>query len=93
MAGSGQLVSFSDDVHESEPPAPDPLAAFGDFAAAVRARLEQGRAAYGDRSFSADPDELLAELQQEALDLAGWGHVLYRRMEAMREASRLRSKS
>jgi hypothetical protein len=62
----------------------DPLEAWPAFAAEVRARLEQGRAAYGDRSFSADPDELLRELQQEALDLAGWGFVLFRRIEAMR---------
>lgn len=64
--------------------APDPLDSWPDFAAAVLARLEQGRAAYGDRSFSADSDELLRELQQGALDLAGWGFVLYRRIEAMR---------
>ncbi len=49
-------------------------------------RLEQGRHVYEDRSFSADPAELLAELQQEALDLAGWGFVLWSRLEAMRAA-------
>lgn len=81
-------MSFGDDVTDREPaPAPpDPLASWPAFAAEVRARLEQGRADYGDRSFSADPDELLRELQQEALDLAGWGYVLFRRIEAMREA-------
>jgi hypothetical protein len=79
-------MSFGDDVHETEPPALDPLAAFDDFSASVRRRLETGREAYGDRSFSADPDELLRELQQEALDLAGWGFVLFRRIEAMRAA-------
>jgi hypothetical protein len=79
-------VSFGDEPTDRESlPAPaDPLAAWPGFAAEVRARLEQGRADYGDRSFSADPDELLRELQQEALDLAGWGFVLYRRIEAMR---------
>jgi hypothetical protein len=53
---------------------------------AVRARLEAGRAAYGDLSFSAAPDALLGELQQEALDLAGWGYVLFERIERIREA-------
>jgi hypothetical protein len=77
-------MSFGDDVSDREPVPADPLTAWPAFAAEVRARLEQGRAAYGDRSFSADPDELLRELQQEALDLAGWGFVLYRRIEGMR---------
>jgi hypothetical protein len=77
-------VSFGDDVHDTEPREPDPLAAFDGFVSAVRGRLEKGRTTYGDRSFSADPDDLLAELQQEALDLAGWGFVLYRRIERMR---------
>jgi hypothetical protein len=64
----------------------DPLASWPRFVCAVRDRLEQGRKAYGETSFNRSPDELLAELQQEALDLAGWGFVLYRRIEAMRAA-------
>ena len=60
----------------------DPLDAWPAFAVRVRQRLEAGRAAYGDTSFSRDPVELLNELQQEALDLAGWGFVLFRRIEA-----------
>jgi hypothetical protein len=66
----------------------DPLDAFPAFIEAVRARLEAGRAAYGDRSFDRPTAELLGELQQEALDLAGWGFVLFerlRRLEAMAE--------
>lgn len=68
----------------------DPLASFDAFVAAVRARLEAGRAQYGDRSFERPPAELLGEIGQEALDLAGWGFVLFerlRRLEA-REANR-----
>ena len=65
---------------------PDPLLGWGSFARAVRARLERGRAEYEDRSFSRDPVELLEELQQEALDLAGWGSVLWHRLEQMRAA-------
>lgn len=67
----------------------DPLARWPEFAASVRARLEAGRAAYGDRSFEANPDALLGELQQEALDLAGWGYVLFERIERAREALRV----
>jgi hypothetical protein len=51
----------------------DPLAAFDAFTSAVRHRLEAGSETYGDSSFSRDPAELVGELQQEALDLAGWG--------------------
>jgi hypothetical protein len=64
----------------------DPLAVWPAFAEAVRARLEAGRAAYGDKSFERPPAELVGELQQEALDLAGWGFVLWCRLEAMRAA-------
>jgi hypothetical protein len=77
-------MSFGD-----ETPAPreaDPLDAFPTFAELVRRRLESGRRAYGDRSFAADPRELIGELQQEALDLAGWGYVLFCRLEAMQRA-------
>ena len=64
----------------------NPLAEWPDYARAVRDRLEQGRIEYQDRSFSRDSAELLEELQQEALDLAGWGFVLWHRLEQMREA-------
>jgi hypothetical protein len=57
----------------------DPLAPFPAFASAVRHRLEAG-------SETCDPAELVGELQQEALDLAGWGNILPCRLEAMREA-------
>ncbi len=70
-------------MHEIEP-APDALDAFDGFIRAVRSRLEAGRAAYGDASFARPPAELLGELQQEALDLAGWGFVLWCRIEAMK---------
>lgn len=65
----------------------DPLEAFDAFAGEVRSRLEAGRAEYGDRSFARPPAELIGELQQEALDLAGWGFVLWCRLEAMRRAA------
>ena len=64
----------------------DPLATFPAFVEAVRTRLEAGRVEYGDRSFTRAPSELIGELQQEALDLAGWGFVLFERLRAMQEA-------
>lgn len=77
-------MSFADDI--AEPPAPDPLDRFEAFARQVRGRLDKGRAEYGDASFGAEPAALLEELQQEALDLAGWGFVLFVRLERMRDA-------
>lgn len=65
--------------------APDPLDRWPLFVRAVRSRLEAGRAEYGDRSFERPPTELLAELQEEALDLAGWGFVLWHRLSEMRD--------
>ena len=54
----------------------------------VRTRLLAGRRAYGDRSFSKDPRELLEEVEQELLDVCGWSYVLYRRVAEMRDALR-----
>jgi hypothetical protein len=59
---------------------------YPEFAEAVRARLMKGGIVYENRSFSKDPAELIEELRQEALDLAGWGFVLYCRLQAMTEA-------
>lgn len=65
---------------------PEHSQAFGAFVAALAGRLEAGRVAYGNASFTRDPAELVGELQQEALDLAGWGYILFCRLEAMRDA-------
>lgn len=74
--------------------ADDPIAAtknslrrhteFLNFCDAVQARLEKGAVTYGDQSFNVAPSVLLEELQQEALDLAGWGFILWRRLEAFK---------
>ena len=61
----------------------DPLGGWPTFAEAVRKRLEQGRATYHDESFDREPADLLQELAQEALDLAGWGFVLWARVQRL----------
>jgi hypothetical protein len=66
----------------------DPLDTFPAFVEAVRTRLEAGREAYGDRSFDRPTAELLGELQQEALDLAGWGFVLFERLRRLEAAAK-----
>ena len=52
----------------------------------IKARLDKGAREYGDVSFSKDPATLLDEIQAEILDISGWSFVLYRRIEAMKEA-------
>jgi len=62
----------------------DPLSEWPEFLRLVRRRLEIGRQEYGDASFGEDPEQLLAELQAECMDLAGWGYVLWHRLERAR---------
>ena len=66
----------------------DPLDRLPEFFSEVQTRMLAGRRAYGDRSFSKDPRELLEEVQQELLDVCGWSYVLYCRVAQMREALR-----
>ena len=58
---------------------------FDDFVAAVAARLEQGRREYSDVSFHRPPVELVDEVAQECLDLAGWGFVLWCRVRDLKK--------
>lgn len=64
-----------------------PLDRFPEFAEHVLARLRTGEHEYHDRSFSCAPPELIGELEQEALDLAGWGFVLWCRLRRLRQAA------
>lgn len=75
-------------MSSDRPSKPAALPSETEFFAALRARLKAGQAAYGDRSFSRDHSELLGELEQEALDLAGWGYVLWCRVQRARVAAK-----
>ena len=61
-------------------------AALDRFVADVRARLERGRATYGDRSFARDPAELLHEIDEELLDVCGWSFILRERLRGIERA-------
>ena len=61
----------------------DPLDAWPTFAGAIRARLEQGRKVYGDRSFTREPEELRGEIEEELLDVCAWSFVLWVRVRAL----------
>ena len=52
------------------------------FLEALGKRLEKGSLEYGDASFAKPCVELFRELQQEALDRAGWAYVLWRKVGA-----------
>ena len=70
-------------------PTPTPLSdaaldSFPEFISSVRARLDAGRDAYGDASFTRPTKELLDELMMEAKDLAGWGFILWYRCRELR---------
>ena len=57
-----------------------------DFVAAIEARLELGAREYQDRpAASRPPLELLDEIGQELIDVAGWSFLLWRRVEGLRE--------
>ena len=59
------------------------------FVNATYQRLRKGAEEYGNESFSASPLELITELKEEVLDIAGWGYILWQRLDRMeREFSR-----
>jgi hypothetical protein len=57
---------------------------FPEFVANVEARLEAGRAAYGDRPFSRAPAELAGEVEEELLDVCAWAFILWARVRRLR---------
>lgn len=63
-----------------------PADKYPEFSRAVAARLQAGREAYGDKSFSGQPAVLCGEIEQELLDVAGWAFILWTRVRAMRDA-------
>lgn len=59
-----------------------------EFVAKMRKRLRAGADAYGDVSFSRDPLQLIDEVEQELLDVAGWSWILYHRLQKLKAALR-----
>ena len=58
------------------------------FSEELQNKLQRGFEEYGDQSFSLPPGQLLAEHQEERLDIAGWGMILWVRLEEMKRAAR-----
>lgn len=60
---------------------------FASFLQALELKVEAGARNYGDKSFSKSPERLLDELAAETLDIAGWGFILWVRLQRLKEAS------
>lgn len=58
-----------------------------DFLHAVGRRVDAGAVAYGDRSFSRPPAELIREIREEVQDVAGWAFILDCRLAALEKAA------
>jgi len=55
------------------------------FTTRLRARLDAGAREYGDASFQRPAAELIDEIQQELEDVAGWGFLLWVRLDRLRD--------
>lgn len=56
------------------------------FVAQLRARLAAGARQYGNRSFERPLAEVVEEIEQELLDVAGWGLIAWTRLQRVRAA-------
>lgn len=54
------------------------------FQAELTRRMEAGAREYGDASFHKTAPRTLTEIQEELLDVCGWGFILYVRLERLR---------
>jgi hypothetical protein len=50
----------------------------------LRERLVVGAREYGNKSFEKTNNELLKEIQEEILDVAGWSYILWEKIERLR---------
>ena len=56
-----------------------------EFFARVDQRLANGERVYGDASFERPTTELLGEIEEELLDIAGWSYVAWCRLVALKK--------
>jgi len=50
------------------------------FFTAVREKMEVGQREHGDGSLDRNPSELIEEMMEEAVDVAGWGAIAWMRL-------------
>jgi len=58
---------------------------FVPFVNALNEKMKKGFEEYGDGSFKRPPIELLDEIEQEAMDIVGWGYILWCRLEELKK--------
>ena len=59
--------------------------AWPEFSTQLQAKLGKGYVEHTDESFARSPEELIDELLEECLDIAGWGLVLWVRTKRAKE--------
>lgn len=52
----------------------------------IEKRLKQGAQEYGDDSFYCQEAQLMDEISEELLDVAGWAFILWHRIERIRKS-------
>ena len=70
-------------MKKSEGIEPKYRAVFPEFIETLRKRMEQGFKEYGDKSFERPIEELFGELEEEVLDICGWGLILYTKIKEL----------
>jgi hypothetical protein len=58
---------------------------FVEFQARVQQRIDAAEAQYGDRSLHDPAIKLFGELEEELLDICGWGFFLWKKLRESRE--------
>lgn len=56
------------------------------FIRGLRDRLEAGAVEYGEQSFERPVAQILSEMQEELLDVAGWAFIGWTRLQRLRAA-------
>ena len=59
---------------------------FNRFMKELDRKLKKGFEEYGDISFRRSTSGLISEMQEECLDFAGWGIILWVKLEEMKNA-------
>jgi hypothetical protein len=57
---------------------------FKKFVRLLDDKMKKGYKQYGDKSFERSPGYLVGELQQEVIDISGWGMILFARLEELK---------
>lgn len=61
----------------------NPPKEFNEMVARVMERMEQAERHYGNRSLHSPTGDLLRELEEETLDIMGWGFYVWRRVKEL----------